>query len=245
MSGGSRLAVLIDAVGASPDIVDGLFDEIARYGTAHVRRAYGDWTGADLGHWTEQLLDRAIQPVQQFVHDPGRNATDAALVIDAMDLLHSQRFDGFCIVSSDGDLTRLAVRLRESGLTVYGFGDRTTPRPFVAACDRFVRTESLRPKPDARLDVDTSVANRLRDAVDAAADGQEWASLATVGNAILDHSPDFDARDYGHGKLSDLLAATGLFDLDRRSPGDGKPDVVHVRHRQVRNHPAPRVVFRG
>ncbi|OLF06066.1 Maebl [Actinophytocola xinjiangensis] len=243
MSGGSRLAVLIDAASTPPDVVGGLFAEIARYGTAQVRRAYGDWTGPDLGHWTGQLLERAIQPVQQFVHDADRNATDAAMVIDAMDLLHSQRFDAFCVVTSDGDLTRLAGRLRESGLTVYGFGDRSTPRAFVVACDRFVRTEGLR-RP-RRLDVDGAVADRLRAAVDATAGSDGWASLATIGNTILDTSPDFDARDYGHVKLSDLLAATGLFDLDRRSPGDGKPDVVHVRHRQAAQHPAPRVVFRS
>jgi uncharacterized LabA/DUF88 family protein len=139
----ARLAVLIDADNAQPSITEGLLAEIAKYGTAHVKRAYGDWTRTNLKGWKEQLLAQSIQPIQQFAYTRGKNATDAAMVIDAMDLLYSGRFDGFCLVSSDSDFTRLAARLRESGLTVYGFGERKTPKPFVAACDKFIYTENL------------------------------------------------------------------------------------------------------
>jgi len=132
----ARLAVLIDADNAQPSITEGLLAEVAKYGTAHVKRAYGDWTAPNLRGWKDQLLAQSIQPIQQFAYTTGKNATDAAMVIDAMDLLYSGRFDGFCIVSSDSDFTRLAARLRESGMTVYGFGERKTPKPFVAACDK-------------------------------------------------------------------------------------------------------------
>ena len=140
----ARLAVLIDADNAQPGIVDELLAEVARYGTAHVKRAYGDWTGTSLKGWKDRLLAQSIQPVQQFAYTTGKNATDSAMVIDAMDLLYSGRFDGFCLVSSDSDFTRLASRLRESGLTVYGFGERKTPKAFVAACDKFIYIENLR-----------------------------------------------------------------------------------------------------
>src|SRR5882757_5504806 len=139
----AKLAVLIDADNAQPSITEALLAEVAKYGTAHVKRAYGDWTGTNLKGWKDHLLAQSIQPIQQFAYTTGKNATDAALVIDAMDLLYSNRFDGFCIVSSDSDFTRLASRLRESGLTVYGFGERKTPKPFVVACDKFIYTENL------------------------------------------------------------------------------------------------------
>ena len=140
----ARLAVLIDADNAQAAITEGLLGEVANYGTAHVKRAYGDWTGTSLRGWKDQLLAQSIQPIQQFAYTTGKNATDSAMVIDAMDLLYSGRFDGFCLVSSDSDFTRLAARLRESGLTVYGFGERKTPKPFVAACDKFIYIENLR-----------------------------------------------------------------------------------------------------
>ena len=139
----ARLAVLIDADNAQASITEVLLAEVAKYGTAHVKRAYGDWTSANLKGWKDKLLAQSIQPIQQFAYTRGKNSTDAAMVIDAMDLLYSGRFDGFCIVSSDSDFTRLAARLRESGLTVYGFGERKTPTPFVAACDKFIYIENL------------------------------------------------------------------------------------------------------
>ncbi|EGH45703.1 hypothetical protein PSYPI_26719, partial [Pseudomonas syringae pv. pisi str. 1704B] len=139
-----HLAVLIDADNAPAAIVEGLFEEIAKYGVASVKRIYGDWTGPQLGGWKKVLLDYSIQPIQQFAYTKGKNATDSSLIIDAMDLLYTRRFDGFCLVSSDSDFTRLASRLREEGLTVYGFGEEKTPKPFVAACDKFIYIELLR-----------------------------------------------------------------------------------------------------
>ncbi|MCQ4323891.1 hypothetical protein CXK94_13835 [Stutzerimonas stutzeri] len=139
-----HLAVLIDADNAPAAIVEGLFEEIAKYGVASVKRIYGDWTKPNLGSWKKVLLDHSIQPIQQFAYTSGKNATDSSLIIDAMDLLYTRRFDGFCLVSSDSDFTRLAARIREEGLTVYGFGEQKTPSPFVSACDKFVYTEILR-----------------------------------------------------------------------------------------------------
>lgn len=245
----TKLAVLIDADNARPSITEGLLAEVAKYGTAHVKRAYGDWTGTGLKGWKEHLLAQSIQPVQQFAYTSGKNATDAAMVIDAMDLLYSGRFDGFCLVSSDSDFTRLAARLRESGLTVYGFGERKTPKPFVAACDKFIYIENLiqsptaadevAPKPRpvasaAQLKRDAALVNQLRNAVEAASDDDGWAALASVGHIITNQSPDFDSRTYGYAKLSDLIAATTLFELDRRSPGDGKAGIIYARDKRRR-----------
>ncbi|WP_344458396.1 NYN domain-containing protein, partial [Actinomadura kijaniata] len=222
-----KLAVLIDADNVSASVADGLLAEVAKYGTAHVKRAYGDWTGTGLRGWKEQLLAQSIQPMQQFAYTTGKNATDAALVIDAMDLLYSDRLNGFCLVSSDSDFTRLAQRLRESGLTVYGFGERKTPQPFVAACDKFIYLENLTgpatadavtgaPTPTVRLKGDTALVNLLRDAVEAGSDEDGWARLADVGNIITRKRPDFDVRSYGYNKLNELIAATTLFEVERR-----------------------------
>ena len=247
----ARLAVLIDADNAQPTMIEGLLAEVAKFGTAHVKRAYGDWTGTSLKGWKEQLLAQSIQPIQQFAYTRGKNAPDAAMVIDAMDLLYSGRFDGFCIVSSDSDFTRLAARIRESGLTVYGFGERKTPKPFVAACDKFIYIENLtyaedtaappdaklKPAPRAsatQLKADTALVNQLRNAVEAASDDDGWAALASVGHIITNQRPDFDSRTYGYAKLSDLMAATTLFELDRRSPGDGKPGIIYAREKRRR-----------
>ena len=247
----ARLAVLIDADNAQPAVVEELLAEVAKYGTAHVKRAYGDWTGTSLKGWKEQLLAQSIQPIQQFAYTRGKNATDAAMVIDAMDLLYSGRFDGFCIVSSDSDFTRLAARIRESGLAVYGFGERKTPKPFVAACDKFIYIENLtypqstaapsgaagktaERASTAQLKADTALINQLRNAVEAASDDDGWASLASVGHIITNQHPDFDSRSYGFAKLSDLMAATALFDMERRSPGDGKPGIIYTRAKRRR-----------
>jgi uncharacterized LabA/DUF88 family protein len=245
----ARLAVLIDADNAQPHIVDALLAEIAKYGTAHVKRAYGDWTTGALRGWKDQLLAQSIQPIQQFAYTRGKNATDAAMVIDAMDLLYSGRFDGFCIVSSDSDFTRLAARIRESGLTVYGFGERKTPKPFVAACDKFIYIENLsyaegavepagEPRAQtarasaAQLKADNALVSRLRNAIEAASDDDGWAQLASVGQIITNQSPDFDSRTYGYAKLSDLMAATTLFELERRSPGEGKSTVIYAKDKR-------------
>ena len=258
----TRLAVLIDADNAQPSITEGLLAEVAKFGTAHVKRAYGDWTSMNLKGWKDHLLAQSIQPIQQFAYTKGKNSTDAAMVIDAMDLLYSGRFDGFCIVSSDSDFTRLASRLRESGLTVYGFGEHKTPKPFVAACDRFIYIENLRshepaapggadgtagangageqapphtrhaPATAAQLTSDTSLVHLLRDALESGSDEDGWAPLSSIGNIITNRRPDFDSRTYGYGKLSDLIKATGLFVIERRSPGDGKQAVVYAREKR-------------
>ncbi|QBI56136.1 NYN domain-containing protein [Streptomonospora litoralis] len=245
----ARLAVLIDADNAQPSIAVNLLAEVAQYGTAHVKRAYGDWTGTSLKGWKEQLLTQSIQPMQQFAYSTGKNATDAALVIDAMDLLYTDRFDGFCIVSSDSDFTRLAARIRESGLTVYGFGERKTPKPFVSACDKFIYTENLvsTQKTPAETEQplqqgqangasvlpasDAGLASLLREVVAAASNDDGWAHLAAVGSIARKRQPDFDPRSYGHAKLMSLIEATGLFNLAKRDPGGGNPPVVYVRDR--------------
>ncbi|MBO0809977.1 MAG: NYN domain-containing protein [Actinobacteria bacterium] len=248
----ARLAMLIDADNAQPSIIEALLAEVAKYGTAYVRRAYGDWTGTSLKGWKDQLLSQSIQPIQQFAYTRGKNATDAAMVIDAMDLLYSGRFDGFCIVSSDSDFTRLAARIRESGLTVYGFGERKTPKPFVAACDKFIYIENLayaedaaaapadaphKPAPRAsaaQLKGDAGLVSLLRNAVEAASGDDGWAPLASVGHILTNQRPDFDSRTYGYGKLSDLMAATTLFDLESRSPGDDKQAIIYARVKRRR-----------
>jgi uncharacterized LabA/DUF88 family protein len=248
----ARLAVLIDADNAQAAIIDGLLAEVAKYGTAHVKRAYGDWTGTTLKGWKDQLLAQSIQPIQQFAYTSGKNATDSAMVIDAMDLLYSGRFDGFCLVSSDSDFTRLAARLRESGLTVYGFGERKTPKPFVAACDKFIYIENLRRDGEtaaeaagqvpaaarrasaAQLKRNATLVNQLRYAVEAASDDDGWAQLGQVGMLITKQQPDFDSRSYGYAKLSDLMAATTLFELERRSLGDGRQGAIYIRDKRRR-----------
>jgi uncharacterized LabA/DUF88 family protein len=255
----ARLAVLIDADNAQSSITEGLLAEVAKFGTAHVKRAYGDWTSTNLKGWKEHLLEQSIQPIQQFAYTRGKNSTDAAMVIDAMDLLYSGRFDGFCIVSSDSDFTRLAARLRESGLTVYGFGERKTPKPFVAACDKFIYIENLRfndtaasdassdagikparrgPATAAELKGDVELMTLLRNAMEAASDDDGWAALSSIGNIITNQRPDFDSRSYGYAKLSDLIKATSLFVLDRRSRGEGKQAVLYAREK--RRQPAVR-----
>jgi hypothetical protein len=245
-----KLAVLIDADNAQSRMVGFLLAEIAKYGTAHVKRAYGDWTGPNLKGWKDELLNHSIQPIQQFAYTRGKNSTDAAMVIDAMDLLYTNRFDGFCIVSSDSDFTRLASRIRESGLRVYGFGERKTPKPFMAACDKFIYVENLAqdrelaPAANMATDVvpsgsmqvtnvrnDALLNNLLRAAVAAASGDDEWARLADVGNLITKQVPEFDPRSYGFDKLSELISATSIFIMERRKIAEGKPEVIFVRKR--------------
>lgn len=257
----TKLAVLIDADNAQPAAIGALLAEVTKFGTTFVRRAYGDWTGTSLRSWKEQLLMLSIQPIQQFAYTQGKNATDSAMIIDAMDLLYSNRLDGFCIVSSDSDFTRLASRIRESGLVVYGFGERKTPKPFVAACDKFVYVENIlrqqqlaiprpgsssaalphRPAPPTTetprweahprasieppmMDkVEPRLEGQLRMAIEATSDEEGWANLAKVGGLITKQHSDFDPRTYGYTKLGDLVLATGLFDINRRRPAEGKP----------------------
>lgn len=234
----TNLAVLIDADNAPPAVVEGLLAEVAKYGTATVKRIYGDWTGPQLKGWKDALLRHAIQPIQQFRYTTGKNATDSALIIDAMDLLYGGRLDGFCLVSSDSDFTRLAARLREAGLVVYGFGERKTPLPFVAACDRFIYTEILREdsRDPAQAEApikakDKRLAALLRAAVEDSSDDTGWAGLGAVGSNLAKRAPDFDPRNYGYRKLTDLVTATGLFELDHRLIGDGPQTATWVRRK--------------
>ncbi len=221
-----RLAVLIDADNVSASVVAPLFAEIANFGTASVRRIYGDWTTPNLGAWKPVLAEHSIVPIQQFRNTTGKNATDSAMIIDAMDLLHGGRLDGFCLVSSDSDFTRLASRIREQGVPVYGFGESKTPRSFIAACDRFVFTNVLmapsgdatRATPLKKLKGDADLANLLRGVVETAADETGWAHLGDVGSRITKQEPDFDPRNYGFSRLRSLIEETGLFELEER-PG--------------------------
>lgn len=239
-----RLAVLIDADNAQPSIIEGLLAEIAKYGTANVKRIYGDWTGSHLKGWKEVLLLHSIQPIQQFRYTVGKNATDAAMIIDAMDLLYTNKFGGFCIVSSDSDFTKLASRIRESGLVVYGFGEKKTPEAFVSACDKFIYTEVLifkeddtqpiKQKSTNELKQDTKLTNLLRNAAEASSDDSGWAHLAPVGNNIAKQAPDFDPRNYGYRRLSELVAATKLFEMEERLVGDGQSKAIYIRGRRKR-----------
>lgn len=236
-----RLAVLIDAENASPKIAEALFTEIATLGEASARRIYGDFASAQIQGWTRVLARFAIQPQQNFANTKGKNSGDIALVIDAMDLLHSGRFDGFCLVSSDADFTRLASRIREEGVDVYGFGERKTPESFRQACTRFIYTENLAGRTAAEQDEGGEdevpaggrrgrkaaagggsgarkpvEAARLIAAVMADMDEDEagWVQAGGLANRLRNAYPDFDQRTYGHAKLSDLIRATGRFDVE-------------------------------
>ena len=228
MQAQNSLAVLIDADNANPAIIEGLLGEVAKYGVASVKRIYGDWTTPQLGSWKTVLLEYSIHPVQQFRYTVGKNATDSAMIIDAMDLLYTGRFDGFCLVSSDSDFTRLASRIREEGKRVVGFGEKKTPRAFVSACDKFIYTELLvaetgrggtavRKRTQRDLRADSRLLNLFRTAIEAASDDSGWAHLGAVGTNIVKQAPEFDPRNYGFKKLGELAAAIGLFEVDRKS----------------------------
>ena len=226
-----RLAVLIDADNVSPAVIKPLLDEVAAYGVATVRRIYGDWTTPNLGGWKTVLAEHALQPIQQFRNTTGKNATDSAMIIDAMDLLHGSRLDGFCLVSSDSDFTRLASRIREQGLPVYGFGEAKTPQAFRSACTRFIVTDILASADESgdtperaplkNLKGDTKLVNLLRRAIEASADDSGWASLGEVGSRVTKQQPDFDARSYGFPRLRQLIEAIDLFSLEERGSAHG------------------------
>ncbi len=238
----NSLAVLIDADNAQPSITEGLLSEVAKYGVASVKRIYGDWTTPSLSGWKSILLEHSIQPVQQFRYTVGKNATDSAMIIDAMDLLYAKRFDGFCLVSSDSDFTRLASRIREEGLLVYGFGEKKTPKAFVSACDKFIFTEVLRfqenaepavkPKTSNELKRDAKLVALLRNALEAASDESGWAHLGAVGSNIAKQAPEFDPRNYGFSKLGELAAAIKLFDVDERVQSDGHSRSIYIRDKR-------------
>jgi uncharacterized LabA/DUF88 family protein len=224
--GNAHFAVLIDADNADASIIEQLLAEVSTFGVASVKRIYGDWTTPQLGKWKDTLLAHSIQPMQQFAYTTGKNATDSAMIIDAMDLLHTGTFDGFCLVSSDSDFTRLASRIREAGKRVIGFGEEKTPRAFVTACDQFIHVSVFRTPSDpealppsrrtaAELRQDTTLVRQLRAAVQAAGGESGVADLALVGSLLVKQTPDFDSRRYGYAKLSDLAEAIGLFTVTR------------------------------
>ena len=236
-----KLAVLIDADNTSPKVADALFEEVAKIGEASLRRIYGDFSKGQQAGWERVLARHAILPTQQFAYTTGKNSTDITLVIDAMDLLHSGRFDGFCLVSSDSDFTRLASRIREQGLDVYGIGEKKTPEAFRNACKRFIYVENLgaeeAPAPTAETGTEahpSAPATALPSAPAPAASGklapanaiplvvaamkrigleEDWYSLGQIGQFITQANPDFDTRTYGCAKLSDLLRRTGRFEV--------------------------------
>ncbi|HAK40618.1 MAG TPA: Maebl [Synergistaceae bacterium] len=224
-----NLAVLIDADNTSPSVVENLFAEIAKYGIASVKRIYGDWTSPYLKGWKEVLLTYAIHPIQQFHYTVGKNATDSAMIIDAMDLLYSNRFDGFCLVSSDSDYTRLATRLRESGKLVVGIGKNLTPRAFVSACDVFIYTENLEQREREKRQTaakqkmskeEQSLIDNIEDAIEmAGTDDDGWARLSEVGTALRRIDPGFDPRSYGSKQLASLIRTKkSYFDI-KKLPG--------------------------
>ncbi|WP_065375082.1 NYN domain-containing protein [Ensifer adhaerens] len=231
-----RLAVLIDADNTSAKIADGLFEEVAKIGEASVRRIYGDFSGTRSKAWADVLAKHAIIPQQQFAYTTSKNASDITLVIDAMDLLHSGRFDGFCLVSSDSDFTRLAARIREQGIDVFGFGEQKTPESFRQACRRFIYTENLLAGA-GKGEQDAASAAKSLQPVSAAVPlikkvlAQEetdegWVSLGTVGKRLLYLAPDFDPRTFGFRKLSDLIRKTNKFEVQQ---AEGRPLSIRLK----------------
>ncbi len=249
-----RLAVLIDADNAQAAVIEGLLAEIARFGEATVKRIYGDFTSPASASWKKVLQKYAIKPVQQFAYTTGKNSTDSTLIIDAMDLLYTRKFDGFCLVTSDSDFTGLAMRLREEGLTVFGFGEQKTPEAFKSSCHKFIFTEVLRPAvrhepvPLAQKTKSASVTTTAKtlieipknqiefpkkfvlDALEQSSDEQGWAYLGTFGSYLTKLQPDFDSRLYGFKKLSDLVKAkTDLFITEERVPPGATQKALYLR----------------
>lgn len=241
-----RLAVLIDADNVPYANVREMFEEIAKYGTPTFKRIYADWTKPTVSGWKTVLLENAITPIQQYSYSSGKNATDSAMIIDAMDILYSGKVDGFCIVSSDSDFTRLATRLREAGMKVIGIGEKKTLAPFITACDKFIYLEIL--KVDERVNenkqpgksqknnqpatnnslnkIDNGLIKLLSDSITDLADENGWTFLGDLGNFILKKKPDFDPRNYGFTKMLTLIKSIHKFDVDERE--SGKNNIKHV-----------------
>lgn len=247
-----RLAVLIDADNVPYVNVKEMLEEIAKYGVPTFKRIYADWTKPTVSGWKSVLLENAITPVQQFSYTTGKNSTDSALIIDAMDILYSGKVDGFCIVSSDSDFTKLATRLREAGMKVFGFGEKKTPKPFISSCDKFIYLEILskeiedkseietkNKKPVSRkrktvslkpmLNKDEELVDLISDSIDDIADENGWAFLGDLGNFLLKKQPNFDPRNYGYNKLVPLIKSFGRFEIDEREIGKGNIKHVYVR----------------
>ena len=247
-----KLAVLIDADNVSSNNIHGMLEEIAKYGTPTFKRIYGDWTRSGLDHWKRVLLDNSITPIQQYAYTSGKNATDSAMIIDAMDILYTGRVEGFCLVSSDSDFTRLASRLREAGMKVYGIGEKKTPTPFISACNKFIYVEILKksvpeevqskserqprviksqkkvsqPAAEPISKIDQRTLQLLTNTIIDLADESGWASLGDVGNLLLKKKPNFDPRNYRFTKLFPLVKSISTIEVDERV--SSKPNIKHV-----------------
>jgi uncharacterized LabA/DUF88 family protein/Fe-S-cluster formation regulator IscX/YfhJ len=245
-----KLAVLIDADNVPYANVKELFEEIAKYGTPTFKRIYADWTRPNVSGWKNVLLENAITPIQQYSYSSGKNSTDSALIIDAMDILYTGKVDGFCIVSSDSDFTRLATRLREAGMKVIGIGEKKTLNPFITACDKFIYIEILKPAPPAPAETDTksstkrvarnteplskvdpSIIKLLAASVTDLADDNGWAYLGDLGNLMLKKKPDFDPRNYGFSKMLTLIKSVKVFEIDERESGKHNVKHIYVRRK--------------
>lgn len=238
-----NLAVLIDGDNIPSAHVREMMQEITKYGNPSIRRIYGDWTRPGLSKWKNLLLENAITPVQQYGYTAGKNATDSAMIIDAMDILYSGKMNGFCLVSSDSDFTRLATRLREAGMFVLGIGEKKTPGPFIVACDKFIYIEILKDpeeekvesKSKSRLEIDkitkreiTLISNSIRDL----SDEEGWAFLGDVGSLLQKKQPNFDSRNYGFEKLTPLIKSIGLFDIEQRENPRSKHKLIYVKNKK-------------
>ena len=243
-----RLAVLIDADNVPYSNVKGVMEEIAKYGTPTFKRIYGDWTKPTVSGWKNVLLENAITPIQQYSYTSGKNSSDSALIIDAMDILYSGKVDGFCIISSDSDFTRLATRLREAGMKVFGIGQRKTPTPFITACDKFIymeiiavpetaetdpiKTKTSKPAPKASVDkLNKETIKLIASTIDDLADENGWAFLGDVGNLLLKKQPNFDPRNYGFLKLTPLIKSLSQFEIDKRETDKAGIKLVYIRNK--------------
>lgn len=239
-----KLAVLIDGDNIPSGYIKEMMEEIAKYGNPTIKRIYGDWTRPNLSKWKNILLENAITPVQQYAYTAGKNATDSSMIIDAMDILYSQRVDGFCLVSSDSDFTRLATRLREAGMNVIGIGEKKTPNPFIVACDKFIYLEILKNqdedsgseissrKATSKSNVDKITQKDIKlitSTITDLADDDGWAFLGDVGNLLQKKQPNFDSRNFGFEKLTPLIKSINKFEIDQRESPKGKFKLIYVR----------------
>jgi uncharacterized LabA/DUF88 family protein len=233
-----RLAVLFDADNIPYNSLKGIMEEIAIYGNPTFKRIYGDWTKPNLSGWKQILIENAITPVQQYGYTTGKNSTDSAMIIDAMDILYSGKTDGFCIISSDSDFTRLAVRLREAGMKVIGIGEKKTPASFRAACDKFIYIEIIN---SSEIEKEDTVSDKIpkpskkevikifENSINDIADEEGWAFLGDVGNLILKKQPDFDPRNYGYQKLTPLIKSLGKFEIDERKTENNNIKHIYIK----------------
>jgi uncharacterized LabA/DUF88 family protein len=235
-----RLAVLFDADNIPYNSLKGIMEEIAIYGNPTFKRIYGDWTKPNLSGWKQILIENAITPVQQYGYTTGKNSTDSAMIIDAMDILYSGKTDGFCIISSDSDFTRLAVRLREAGMKVIGIGEKKTPASFRAACDKFIYIEIINSLETEKEDTSSDkipkpskkeVIKIFESSINDIADEEGWAFLGDVGNLILKKQPDFDPRNYGYQKLTPLIKSLGKFEIDERKTENSNIKHIYIRQK--------------